>query len=253
MKLITGRAALFVPLLAGLLAASAACGGSSPVRYDRIFQAPPWMGPESYLYNLLDQGAHLYGTCTLETKPEVDPGKTQLNRLCGNGPNHDDGSVTVDSKTLLPVTSSRTISDDSKNRKTVFTATYEYPSVKLHSDDNGKTRDTVRALPQPDATSPDPGYYDDDSLLWLVRGMRLEKGFEGTYRNILSGNAQLTDVKVTVDKQERIKVPAGDFDTWNIRIESGSMTQRIWVEAAAPHRVIQASLESLTYQLTAPD
>lgn len=251
MKLPARRAALFL-VAGGLLALASACSGGAATRYDRIFQAPPWTGPETYRYNLLDQGGHLYGACTLETKPDSEPGKTQLNRLCGNGPNHDDGSVTADSKTLQPFASSRTISDDSKNSKTVFTATYEYPSVKLHSDDNGKIHDTSRALPQPDATSPDPGYYDDDSLLWLVRGIRLEKGFEGTYRNILSGNAQVTNVTVTVDKQERIKVPAGEFDTWNIRVDSGSVTQHIWVETAAPHRMIQASLETLTYQLAAP-
>lgn len=252
MKLSAGRAALFV-IAGGVLAVASACSGSSPTRYDKLFQSPPWTGPESYPYNLLDQGAHLYGTCTLETKPEVEPGKTQLNRICGNGPNHDDGTVTADSKTLIPFTSSRTVSDDAKKTKTVFTATYEYPTVKLHSDDNGKIHDTSRALPQPNATSPDPGYYDDDSLLWLVRGIRLEKGFQGTYRNILSGNAQVTDVTITVEKQERIKVPAGDFDTWNIRVDSGAVTQHIWVETAAPHRMIQASLETLTYQLTTPE
>ena len=252
MKLLPLRPVLIGLVTVTVLAVSSACGGSSQTRYDRVFQSPPWTGPESYQYNLLDQGGHLYGTCTLETKPNSEPGRTQLNRLCGNGPNHDDGSVTADANTLEPMLSSRTISDDSKNRKTVYTATYEYPSVKLHSDDNGKTHDTVRALPQADSTSPNPGYYDDDSLLWLVRGIPLTKGFSGTYRNILSGNAQVTDVTVTVEKQERIQLPAGDFDTWNVRIDSGSVTQHIWVESAAPHRMVQASLESLTYQLAGP-
>lgn len=251
MKLRTPGAALLL-ITGGVLAVASACGGSTPTRYDKIFGPPPWTGPEAFQYNLLDQGGHLYGTCTLETKPDAESGTTQLNRLCGNGPNHDDGSVTVNSKTLQPLTSSRTIRDDSKNRETVFTATYEYPTVKLHSDDNGKTHDTSRVLPQPNATSPDPGYYDDDSLLWVVRGIRLDKAFQSTYRNILSGNAQLTDVTVTVDKQERIKVPAGEFDTWNIRVDSGSVSQHIWVETAAPHRMVQASLETLTYQLAGP-
>ena len=232
------------------LVLAVACTSSSPTRYDKIFQGPPWTGPESYTYNLLDQGGHLYGTCTLDTKPEVQPGRTELDRVCANGPNHDNGTVIADSKTLIPFSSSRTISDDAKNTKTVFTATYQYPVVQLHSDDNGKLHDVSRDLPKPDATSPNPGYYDDDSLLWLVRGISLQNGLEANYRNILSGNAQINDVNVSVGKQERMKVPAGEFDAWNIRIQTGSVTQHIWVEAASPHRMIQASLETLTYQLT---
>jgi hypothetical protein len=250
LNLVRKRFAVIGLAALGLAVFAAACSSDDEPSYNKIFQAPPWTAAEMSAYNLMDRGGHVYGTCTLETKPDFQPGKTQLNRLCGNGPNRDDGSVTVAAKTLRPIESSRTIADSKGNKRTVFSASYGEKTVKLTADDNGKTRETSRDLPQPNATSPDPGYYDDDSLLWLARGLRLEKGFEGAYRNITSGNAQVITVRVKVDGQERVKVPAGEFATWNIRIDTNSITQRIWVDVEAPHRVVKARFEDLTYELT---
>jgi hypothetical protein len=47
-----------------------------------------------------------------------------------------------------------------------------------------------------------------------------------------------------------VTVPAGSFETWRVSIQTASITQRIWVEVAAPHRMIKARIERDTYELT---
>jgi hypothetical protein len=235
-----------------LAALVVACDTGNDQATSKLFAAPPWQSNESLAYNLVDQGNNVYGKCVLETKLDIQPGRTQLNRLCGDdGPHRDDGSVTVDSKTLLPIESMRVIADSKAGKRTSFSASYGDNAVKLKADDNGKIRDTSRDLPKPDDRSPDPGYYDDEALLWLARGVPLRKDFEGAYHDINAGNAQVVTVDVKVESQERVKVPAGEFTAWRVRIRTSSVTQYVWVDVEAPNRVVRARIERLTYELTA--
>ena len=54
----------------------------------------------------------------------------------------------------------------------------------------------------------------------------------------------------TVEKRETVTVPAGTFETWAVSIRTSSITQRVWVEVDAPHRMIKARIERDTYELT---
>ncbi len=236
------------------LPAIAACGGGNPV-LSKVFKAPVWPGTEQLSYNLVDEGGESYGTCVLETKPEVEPGKTQLNQLCGsNGPERDDRTVTVDSATLRPFSASRAIADPSKHKRTTFTSEYDATAALVHfkADENGNVHEAQRDLPKATRESPDPGYYDDESLFWLVRGVPLRKGFEGSYADVNASSGQVVTATVTVQDKEQVKVPAGSFVTWRVRLQTSSITQYFWIDGAAPHEVVQARIERVTYQLTPP-
>ena len=229
----------------------AGCAGSTAPTVSKIFEAPPWQGEEQYSYNLVDEGNKVTGTCELKTTPDKAPGTTLLEHLCGNPDgDRDDRNVTVDAQTLRPVGGSRTIFTIDKDKKTTFSSTYEDSVVKLRADQNGKVTTTERELPTPTKDSPDPGYYDDESLFWVVRGIPLEKGFEGAYKDLNASNAQIFTAKVEVEKTESIKVPAGTFTAWKVRLETNSITQFFWIDAAAPHAVVQANIETIRYQLT---
>ena len=139
----------------------------------------------------------------------------------------------VDSATLQPVRSTRTFGDSAKGTRTFVSAVYDGATARLHREDPGQTHDTTRDLPQPSAKNADPGVYDDGSLYWLVRGIPLRTGFKAAYSNVTT---QVVTVTVRVAGQERIHVPAGDFNTWKVIFETSSSAETAWVDDSAPHR-----------------
>lgn len=241
-------------LLAGMLAA---CGSDEEKQISKVFEAPAWQGEESFDYRLLRvEDDEPYGECTLEVKPNHDGPNTQLNLLCTDGNNRDDGTALVEPQTLRPISSTRTVTHPEDDERLSFTALYEPPIVRFISDESGKTRETTRDLPQPDDLSPDPGYYDDVSLLWLVRGIPLRVDFEGSFENISAGTGQTFRVDLKVEGQETIEVPAGEFLTWKVRLRTASITNLYWIEVADPHRLIKARIkgvQDVNYELVSGD
>lgn len=248
--------------LAGLLAVAtvfllAACESEGIGTTTRIFSAPAWTGAETFEYDLV-RGGDLYGYCTHETVPGDNGGLT-LKTLCtdsGGKGNRDDSTAVVDPQTLEPIESERVVFNADTSVRTTRRAEYDPPEVAISlvaidtdTEEVKQQFDTTRDLPKQEPGQPPPGWYDEASLFWLMRGIPLEDGFEGRYANINIGTAQINGADVKVDGQEEIEVPAGKFQVWRIRVES-SVVNRFWVEVEAPHRVIEARLEDVTFQLT---
>ncbi|HQW50534.1 MAG TPA: DUF3108 domain-containing protein, partial [Tepidiformaceae bacterium] len=156
----------------------------------------------------------------------------------------------------VPIESSRTRSDAENDKRVVLTSRYDPPLVRFEFDDNGDVRRTERELPEPSERSPEPGYYDDESLLWLVRGIPLEEGYEASYENVSAATGQTFTVDVRVEGMETVKVPAGDFQAWKVRITAAAATQYAWVEAEGAHRLVKAriaGIEDVIYELTSSE
>jgi hypothetical protein len=243
---------LFAP---ALLAASVlvACGSTEETELSQVFIAPPWSADEvnTYTLNRTEDG-EAYGECTLELRLEAEDGNTRLSRLCSDGENRDDGTVLVDPETLRPITSNRTQYRSEKDQRLSFSSFYEPPIVKFVADENGNPRETERELPQPDETSPMPGYYDDESLLWLVRGIDLSEGYEASYQNVSAGTGQTFRVDLVVEGQEQVSVPAGEFTAWRVRVRTAAVTQFAWIEVDQPHRLVRArikGIQDVSYEL----
>jgi hypothetical protein len=227
-----------------------ACGQDLSGPTSRVFEDAPWTGPERMVYDLTERG-ELYGRCEMETIPNIEPGLTELNLLCGDDRGfRDDRTATVQSDTLVPVGATRVILNPEKQTRITFASAYDGDKVTFTSDDNGKVRSAERDLPTPTRESPEPGFYDDESLLWVIRGIPLRAGFEGRYTNVNAGNGQVFAVELSVLGTERVKVPAGEFDSWRIQVRTASITQMFWVDVAEPHRLVRARIERLTYELT---
>lgn len=238
-----------------VVAALAACGSDEEKQISKVFVAPPWPAEESLEYRLArTEDDEEYGSCTIKTGPE--DGKTRLDLVCTDGTNSDTGTVLVDSETLQPFSSNRTVIHPEDDERLSFTATYDPPIVTFLSDENGKTRETERELPEPDELSPDPGYYDDVSLLWLVRGVDLREGYEGSFQDVNAGTGQVFRVDLKVEEQETVSVPAGEFTTWRVRIRTASITNYYWIESDGAHRLIKArirGIQDVNYELTNPE
>lgn len=246
-------APILVPIAGAFVLAASACTGGEETELTKVFTAPPWTGDESLKYDLVLRDDEIYGQCTIETKLNAEDGHTRLNRLCGDGNNRDDGTVVVEAGTLKPLSSSRTVVHPEDDDRWSYTTVYEPPVVKFTADTNGKVNQTERELAEADETSPNPGYYDDESLLWLVRGIDLRDGYEGSYQNVNASTGRVFTVTLSVDGQEKVNVAAGEFTAWKVRIKTSSVTNFVWVETGPQHRVIKArfeGLEDVTYELT---
>lgn len=250
MKFRTTRLRLLLVATPIVALALSACRDEIGGPTSTVFEAPPWTADELMRYDLTERG-DLYGRCELETLPDFEPGLTKLTLLCGDDRGfRDDRTATVRSETLRPVGATRVIVNPEKDTRTTFTSTYEDDKVVFTSDDGGKVRTAERDLPTPTEDSPEPGYYDDESLLWVVRGIPLRAGYEGRYSNINAGNGRVFNVEVSVLGTDRVTVPAGEFDAWRIQVRTASITQLFWVDVQAPHRIVRARIERLTYELT---
>lgn len=225
-----------------------ACSPEAPKGHPRIFDAAPWTGDEMLTYDLMNRD-EVDGQCTLETDVESAPGQTTLKHLCSDatGEFRDDRIAIVDSATLAPISAERII----KNSKTTtVSATYKGATAALRTETDGEVTEGTRELPPATDDVPEPTWYDDESLFWLIRGVPLRSGFEQTYTNLNAANGRVFDVKVIVKDVEKVSVPAGQFDAWLIRIQTDSIVQEFWVEEAAPNRVIKARIERINYVLT---
>jgi hypothetical protein len=239
-------------LVAGATALALACGDDSSSHVEKIVQAPPWTGEEHLFYRLTQKGVNGNATCELQTMPGSGADQPlTLARLCQQDEHHDDATATVDMKTLRPLKTMRTYQDTKQGKRTTYTNDYHDGAVHFELNTDGKVRATDRDLPRPTADSPDPGWYDDDETLWLVRAIQLTPGYSATFRYVINaGQPRLLDTDVKVDRTETVHVPAGDIETVRVRFIQGDVVWVYWVERAAPHRVVKAMIEDSTYELT---
>lgn len=236
--------------LVGLAGLAAACSPDAPEPHGRIVEAPAWTSDETYNYDLVARGGEIDGRCLLKTDVDSKPGQTTLTHFCedGTGEFRDDRTSVVDSETLAPISAERII----KNEKTTtVTAEYDGGSAKLRTETDGEVTEGDRELPPATEKVPEPAWYDDESIFWLMRSVPLKSGFDGTYTNLNAANGRVFDVRVLVKDVETVKVPAGEFRAWLIRVQTDSVVQEFWIEADAPHRVIKARIERINYELTA--
>ena len=254
------RGAPALALLASLALLLAACGSAPLEAHAPIFAEAPWRGPERLTYALSERGEP-YGSCVFETRPDAAPGVAELRRLCadaGEGRYRDDGLARVDAVTLAPHFSRRVVVvDDERRFDTVYLPAEG--RVRFESRQTGAEGEAPREisaerdLPEPSAAVPEPAWYDDEELFWLVRGLPLAGDYEGAYTNVNASAGRVFPVEVAVVGTERVEVPAGVFEAWRVRIETSTVTQFLWVEREAPHRVVRARIERLLYELTAVD
>jgi hypothetical protein len=245
------RSSLLVAAVAALGALSAACAtADKPTPAPPVFISAPWQGVESEHYQLSSKAEADAGTCELKIEPGAD-GTTVLSRLCSKDEFRDDGVATVTSDSLRPIQVTRTRTDSKNDRRTTFTNTYDAGVVQFRADVDGKVNQTTRDLPLPTGKVPDPAWYDDESTLWLARAVNLSQGYQSEYTLVINAGApNIHNVEVRVEAAETVDVPAGRFQAWKVRYRYNGSVNYVWVETAAPHRLIQARIEDVTYKLT---
>lgn len=196
-------------LTAALLAA--ACAGDTEVATSKIFQATPWQGAEDLAYTVTNRGIDGAGTCRFVT-PAERTGPASFVQHCAKDEFGDERTVIADAATLEPQSTVRTNTDSKKQTAVTHTVTYAGTEATFTTDDGQRSRTTTRPLPKPSDSSPDPGWYDDDTLFWLARGVPLREGWQGGYMHVINaGQPRVLAVSVEVQRTEAVEVPAGTF------------------------------------------
>lgn len=237
--------------LAAVAATFAACGGTgTPEAGDKIFVAAPWPATgERAVYRLSDRGVDGEGQCETTTgTPEG--GVLRLEERCTRDEFGDEGFVDVDATTLAPIRSERVISNSKEDKRVTHIVEYDGEVARFSTTDGEDRRETTRELPEATEEHPDPGWYDDKSLFWLIRGIQLEEGYSATYTYVINaGQPRVLPVDVRVEGKEAVDVPAGSFTAWKVRVERDNTVFFLWVNAEGNRQVVRARIESWNYEL----
>lgn len=236
----------FLPLiLLAALAVVAACSSGEDVTATDIVASIPFTAPETAHYRVLDSKDKEVGTLDLS----IEKGSSgellfhQSYDFPGKGFTND-AKVAVDAKTLLPETSAFKIVGPDGNFE--CSATYSTGQFKAHRvGEDGERDDTITI---PSLT------YDSWADLFVWRTIDFHKGYDTDYTDALSCTLAKPDrISVTLkieDDPKSINVPAGDYETWHLKIDSGGGTQDAWYTTDAAHTLVKYDNGESTFELT---
>jgi len=245
---------MFAVLTAAMLLAG--CQGATPnVKTSDVFAAAPWKAGERLEYRLRKSDGKDIGTGVLTTKIEGDrlvlgQSYTEATTPAGASPVRDEITVTVDAKTLKPVQGARTTdarTEDGKPQHTSTTWTYRTEADKTRlatssERDGGKASTSELTLR--------PHFYDNESSLWLWRGIAFAEQYEHAYVSANALDRTQQNVAIRIPQREQIEVPAGTFDTWRILVRNGRAVRTAWISSVSPYQIVRWDNGDLIFELT---
>jgi hypothetical protein len=80
---------------------------------------------------------------------------------------------------------------------------------------------------------------DQRSIPFLVRALPLAEGYATRLNTFLPITGILDRYTISVVRREQVTVPAGDYDTWRVRLDTGDTVSHIWVGVDAPHPIVK--------------
>lgn len=225
-----------------LLIGACSGGGGEDVPAQDVVRVIPWSPQETATYRILNgedvRGSGVLtitlsaGTYRLEQRYEREDGKFK-----------DITTATVDASTLKPLTAVRKLIGPEGERD--CTATYGQGNVEVVNRSKTDSRTDTLALPE--------HYYDSTSDLFLWRTIQLERGLKVAYQDmgtcgVLAKPSHSLAV-LEVLTEERVRVPAGTFDTWRVEIRSGGSTQKFWIAEDASRALVRYDNGNQVFEL----
>jgi hypothetical protein len=81
---------------------------------------------------------------------------------------------------------------------------------------------------------------EEDVLLVLLPSVDLATGMEGDFQILSHESGLIKTARITVGKVESVRVPAGAFDAFRVKVQkTGDKPDTYWVSVAAPRRVVK--------------
>ena len=235
----------------------AGCAGATPtVKTSDVFAAAPWRAGERLEYRLRnDQGDEL-GRGVLTVKQEGDRfvlgqvyDEAASRTPAGAAPLHDEVALTVEAKTLVPVQGTRaTVARDTSGKaqetRTRWSYRAEGDRLRLATtvERAGGKAEEAELLLRPHA-------YDNESSLWLWRGIAFAEGYDQGYVSASALDRTQQTVSLKVPQREQVEVPAGKFEAWRILLRNGRAVRTAWISIDPPHRVVRWDNGEVIFEL----
>lgn len=77
------------------------------------------------------------------------------------------------------------------------------------------------------------------TLVMLLRALPLAEGYASRLNVFLPVTGTLDRVTVMVEGEEQVSTPAGDYNTWYVRMETADSETKAWVSTQAPYPVVK--------------
>ncbi len=214
-------------LLFGLLLA--ACGGAEP--QPLIFGGPVWRSGEISHYQVTDRTDKLAGTAMVMVIAgnEEDPDGWTLRREISAG-QLEVATILMAAKGFGPLKSYLTRADDSGTQR--VEAVKERAQVDIALTDRAGATTYQRVSVPSDIR-------DERTLLTIARSLPLAEGYATRINSFLPIVGIVETVTVTVRKQEKVTVPAGEYNTWQVDFSTPDRTTQAWIGVDAPHPVVK--------------
>lgn len=202
------------------------CSGGDSVPASDVVETVPWTDSgirEVFVYNVVDKSGAVLGKETLSI--DTSGSDTRLRQLFESDTNKDDGEVVVDSRTLQPKSSTRTIVTPSDTE----TIEAQYTPAGVEIKQGGKQS----GLSVPEHS------YDNDTSLFLWRTLPFADGYEGAYVTIITNRRTRQNVTLRVVGKETVTVPAGKIEAWRLEIKTSNAKQTAWYSTNGHHFLVK--------------
>ena len=241
---VTAAAALCCLALVALACRSTDSG----VVTEDIVRQVPFPDAESATYELTDDDGEPEGSGTLGLIRR-DDGYRLVQDFADEDGNSDCWEVGVD-EAIKPREVFRHIVriDDGEEDSVEITATYLEETVESEFAAGGESKTEEGDLPR--------NYYDSLTEVFLLRTLDFVENEEFAFNAVFTARPDGRDIAddetiFEIEGQEIIEVPAGEYETWRIRIRGGFGADRTgWVSVEEPHELVRFDFGFLVYELT---
>jgi hypothetical protein len=175
---------------------------------------PPWPSHEVLDYVLINDDGERLAAGSLEIT--VSGAQTTLSQSYTSETATDSIDVVVDSQTMKPLSSTRSIENDNPDDEDLIEVTYAEAGASVKVGD----RQTGLSVPE--------HAYDNDTSLFLWRTLPFADGYEASYVTVITNRRSRQDVVLNVRGKETVTVPAGTFECWRLEISTENARQVAW-------------------------
>ena len=219
-----------IPLIIALLFISA-CSSSTPTTAPASglgLASAPWSNGESTNYDWLDDASgNNIGTSTITISLQTT--NWYIKEVDTIGQTNQTIEMTIMVGTLEPVGEQKTITSPGNDIQ--LTSTYGEGKVDISAVVNGTTKTASVDVPE--------NAIDNDQLLETLRALPFSEGYKVSYVIVNTMTATKIDGTFTVQPQEMVTVPAGNFNTWKVEMNFGQTTQYAWYQVDSPHNLVK--------------